>query len=308
MEVHRLGARRLRLRFVHGAHVVDLLAAGLTVPYRSGIQRLLAAEPDIAAVIVERIPRGFSDAAEEFGLSYLDLNGNGRVVAPGFVYSSNAAGGRPRGGRVPQTSPYAPKASRVVRTLLSDPERPWTLADLAERTGADPGNTHRALRTLVGDGYVERHEDRYTTSDPAGLLQAWAEASRTPQESLVLPAGDHLESSIRGFTAGAADQYAVSGELAAELLAPYLRAETAILHCRSVSEWERLLDTDRTRFSFPGDRRLVVYMSDERIDDFGSDRDGLRIVSPVQVYVDLYRDPGRGREAAEHLRSELLRF
>ena len=42
--------------------------------------------------------------------------------------------------------------------------------------------------------------------------------------------------------------------------------------------------------------------------DFSDVRDGLPLVSPQQLYVDLYRDRGRGREAAEHVRREVLGF
>ncbi len=35
---------------------------------------------------------------------------------------------------------------------------------------------------------------------------------------------------------------------------------------------------------------------------------GIHVVSNVQLYVDLYNYPARGREAAEHLREKAIRF
>ena len=36
--------------------------------------------------------------------------------------------------------------------------------------------------------------------------------------------------------------------------------------------------------------------------------DGIRVVGPVQLYLDLIHDPARGREQAEFLRSQRLRY
>jgi hypothetical protein len=37
-------------------------------------------------------------------------------------------------------------------------------------------------------------------------------------------------------------------------------------------------------------------------------RNGIAIASSVQLYVDLFNYPARGREAADHLRSEVIEF
>jgi hypothetical protein len=53
---------------------------------------------------------------------------------------------------------------------------------------------------------------------------------------------------------------------------------------------------------------VLVDLADEGYGDFRSERSGLPLASPAQVYVDLVHDRGRGREAAEHLRRSLLGF
>src|SRR5262245_60432781 len=69
----------LRLRFLHKGVVAELRAAFLSVPYPSGLRRLLAGRPEIEAVVVEHIPSGLDAAAREAGISYLDQQGNGMV-------------------------------------------------------------------------------------------------------------------------------------------------------------------------------------------------------------------------------------
>ncbi|HZJ47429.1 MAG TPA: type IV toxin-antitoxin system AbiEi family antitoxin, partial [Acidimicrobiia bacterium] len=101
----------------------------------------------------------------------------------------------------------------------------------------------------------------------------------------------------------------VSGELAAEALISYLPAERAVIHVLSAEAWAEVENWKDSRSSFLGERdQLFVDRADPGVAHFGEERDGLALVSPVQLYVDLYADRGRGREAAEQVRRELLRF
>jgi hypothetical protein len=330
---------RVRLRLRHEAAAVELSAAFLSVPYPSGLRRLLASIEDIDAVVVEHIPSGLDAAAAELGVSYLDRHGFGRVVAPGIVYVAPPpvpsrlrplGGDLPAGqaspgelppapqspgsaGRRPQrVSPFAPKASRIIRALLAEPDRSWRLSDLAKGVGVDPGNAHRILASLLELDLVERDDDEYLLPDPGSLLEAWAEAVRRPRERIVVPIADGLVESIRELVEGDPGSYAVSGELAAELLAPYLDARRALLHClnrdaySAVAQLESLRELKMPPVNLAG--RFDAVLADERIGQFGEEREGLPLVSPQQLYVDLYRESGRTREAAEYLRRQVLKY
>lgn len=315
----------LRLRQESGGVSADLRAAFLTVPYPSGLRRLLARDPTLEAVVVEHIPSGLDAAAEEAGVSYLDRHGNGRVVAPGLVYVSSprvpsaarfagrdvggAASGAPRGpGR--RVSPFAPKASRIVRGLLAKPQQPRRLSDLAREVEVDPGNAHRVLGALVEMGLVERDDDRYLVPDPGSLLEAWAESTRRPSERVVLQLSVDPRGWVTDLIESEPDGFAVSGELAAELLAPYLRAHEVILHCLDAEAFGRIgrAASSEAGLVLPATGRVVAVPADERVGDFGSTVAGLPVVSPAQLYVDLFRARGRAREAAEHVRREVLGF
>jgi hypothetical protein len=101
--------------------------------------------------------------------------------------------------------------------------------------------------------------------------------------------------------------YAITGELAAQIYAPYLSTISQVkcriapgrmldkalrgLGARPVSEgWNFGLIETRVR----GD--IMV----------GEEVDGLRLAPPLQVYLDLRQSAGRAKEMAEHLRSERL--
>jgi hypothetical protein len=295
------------VRLRQGDVVVELDAAGLSVPYPSGLQQLLAREQDVDLIVVDRAPPGLRAAAEKAGLSYLDLNGGGRVVAAGLVYMAPPhPAARVEGSR---SSPFALKSSRVVRTLLSDPHNRWRLSDIAALSHLNPGNVHRALAALVERGVVERDEDAYRVADPGSLLEAWADQHQRPRERVWAPCEGDLRGCARDLLGKLGADAVVSGELAAEELAPYLPAETAIVHCLDAEAFAALAAEDEPSLSFGAPHgQILVDLADEGYGAFSSKRNGLPLASPAQVYVDLAADRGRGREAAEHLRREALQF
>lgn len=298
------------VRLRHGDVEAKLDAVGLSLPYPSGLRRLRAQEPDAELIIVERAPPGLRKAADEEGVSYLDLDGRGRVVAPGLVY---VAPQRLYLGQLSRSrsSPFAPKSSRVVRVLLSDPQQSWRLSDVAVLSHLNPGNVHRALAALIELGMVERDEDAYLVADPGSLLEAWGDQAHEPRERVRLQPDGDLREFVQELVSKLEGDAVVSGELAAEQLAPYLPSESAIVHCLDAERFAALPRDDSPRSLLRAGvsaGEVAVDLADEGYGDFRSEHNGLPLASPAQVYVDLARDRGRGREAAEHLRRSVLGF
>lgn len=294
-------------------------AEALSVPYPSGLRRLVAAHPEASLVLVERASAGLLRAAEEEGVSCLDLRGRGRVVGPGFVYFVAPAGARARGEDLPadssaaalkrRVSPFAPKASRAVRAILHDPRHRWRVSDVAELAPMNAGNAHRILGALVDGGFVERDEDRYVVVDPGSLLEAWCEQGRGPRESVSLAVRDGIAEDVARLVDRLGGSVAISGELAAERYAPHLVAEGAIVHVLDPARWDAERMADAAPSLAPGGRgRLEVALSDAGVGRFGREVGGLPLVGPAQLYFDLYRDRGRGREAAERVRQAELGY
>jgi hypothetical protein len=323
---------------VHGRdHAYQGKAIGLSVPYPSGVRRLIAANPNVDVVLLEQASRSIDRAAVEQGVGYLDLRGRGRLIGPGFIYvvpplgagarsagadveeseqrawdsdASTASDAAPRSASA-QVSPFAPKASRVVRALLAEPRRPRRLSQIADQCRMNPGNVHRVLRALMDLGLVERDGDIYVVGDPGSLLEAWAERAQriSPRDRVSLPVYGDLRAEVERVLDGLNREAVVSGELAAELYAPHLPAGHALVHCITQAvDLERLQDGDRPRSLRPPRGHIHIDFADEGVADFGEHRGGLPLVSAQQLYVDLYRDRSRAREAAEHVRRERLGY
>jgi hypothetical protein len=299
------------LRLSYGTGQTELLAAYLSVPYPSGLRRLLAHETRLDAVVVDRISPGLTEEARAAGLAVLDRSGYGRVVRPGFVYVAPPPP-RPPSFAMSSRSPFAPKASRIVRMMLAEPAGRWRLSSIAASVDVDPGNTHRVLASLLETGMVERDEDEYVVTDAGSLLEAWAEFNRWPRERRRLPISGELEATMSDVLDVLEGSIAISGEFAAERWAPYLPAQSALVHCFARDAWDRLADVATgPAYAPPGQLpagQILVTLSDEGVGQFGGVVDGFPLVHPAQAYVDLYRARGRGREAAEHLRRECLPY
>lgn len=298
------------VRLHHGDVVLELNAVGLSVPYPSGLRRLLNYEDNVELVIVDRAPPGFREAVAELGLNYLDIHGRGRVIADGLVYVVSP---HPDLGNVgtARSSPFAPKASRVVRVLLSAPTERWRLSDVAVLCHLNPGNVHRALGALVERGMVERDDNAYVVADPGSLLEAWADQHEPPRSRIVYRSQRDVRACVRDIVARLDGDAVVSGEVAAEEFAPHLPAESAIVHCLDADRFGSLPREEAPRWLVPfgvAPGQVLVDQADEGYGEFRSERHGLPLAAPVQVYVDLARDITRGRSAAENLRRTTIGF
>lgn len=317
--------RRGRLRVEAADRVYEAIAGGLSVPYASGLKRLLAADPGVEVALVEHAARGLDRAAIEQGVGYLDLRGRGRLIGRGFVYvSPPLTPSLPRGGDAEgedgsgssarsdaRVSPFAPKASRIVRALLSDPERGWRLSDLAALCAMNPGNVHRVLGALLRDDLIERDRDDYHVPDPGSLLEAWSEQGRRSRhrDRRIIPVRGSLPEAVRELLDVLGEHAVVSGELAAELYAPHLPATSAIVHRVDDGPLVGLeLATAASVRSPRAQGQIVLDRADEGVAEFKVERDGLPLVSAPQLYFDLYRERSRAREAAEHVRREVLSY
>lgn len=101
-------------------------------------------------------------------------------------------------------------------------------------------------------------------------------------------------------------RYAVTLHAAASLIAPYVRHSS--LHIYVKGREDRLvkrLDVQPTEL---GGNVYLVQPYDEGVFYATQRIHGVHVVSNVQLYVDLYNYPARGREAAEYLRRSAIRF
>jgi len=247
-----------------------------------------------------------AEICQEEGVSFLDGAGNCLLSGPGlFVRVTGKPNPRPDTRKA--VNPFATKSSRVARTLLSDPKRSWFVKDLAAESGISMGLVSKVKNALIEEALVENREGQLRVRDPHALLEAWASVYEPPAEavpSYIMARPGRLEEDIAAACDKAGIDYALTGFAAAWRLSPMVRYQQPSVYIKlkrsSISSVTLL-----SRLGFKpveSGANLVALFTDDPGPLTGAQIiDGLRVVSPLQAYLDLAKKPGRGEEAATSL-------
>ncbi len=208
---------------------------------------------------------------------------------------------------------FEPKATRVLRALLVDPRRGWTIRGLAEEVGISPGYAHAVVSTLIDLGYVARTDHyRIRTVNPTVLLRRWAAYHQYDRVNAFL---EHytfereVDRFIQQLSNISNSNYALTALAGASLIAPHVRPVDVHIYIKKEDEAAKLAKTlslqpipkgGNVKFVVPYDEG--VFYGQQTANIRISNRVGrVSVVSDVQLFVDLYNYPARGLEAAEHL-------
>jgi hypothetical protein len=261
----------------------------------------------IFVLIVPFMSKAGADAADRAGLNWIDLSGNAHIRAENLHLRAQGRPNefKPRGR---PSSPFAPKSARLARVLLLDPDRWWRQRDLVDATGLDDGNVSRIVRRLDEELLLERRDRELRPRDPDLLLDAWAQDYRFDRHDTIT---GHLSGSGIELARSLADRieklevhHAFTGLAAAWAIDPFVRFRLVTVY---VDEDPRVVADHLTIRQEPkGANVQLVGPDDIGVFAGEQDRDGLRCVSAVQVYLDLLHLPERAEEAARHLRDRRL--
>lgn len=208
---------------------------------------------------------------------------------------------------------FSPVASRVVRVFLVDPKRKWSILGLSKEAEAGYGHTYRVVKTLLRMGLCRKTEgNRVVVASAGELLNRWAgyyDFALLNKVNAYYSSMEDLDQFVGRLSAVSKPdlRYALTLQAGAGLVAPYVRPVNTHLYVEpeTLDEWQRLLGLQLTEL---GGNVFLVERYDEGVFYKVQQIKQVRVVCNVQLYVDLYNYPARGREAAEHLRSEVIRF
>ncbi|NPD15048.1 hypothetical protein HOY34_07500 [Xinfangfangia sp. D13-10-4-6] len=248
----------------------------------------------------------------EDDVGYLDLHGNARL-AFGQIYLEREVEGAPSAERRDMKSLFRPRSAQVLRVLLRDPKYPWRVADLADAAGVSLGHVSNVRRGLIDRDWGRVVDDGLVIPDPGGLLDAWAEAYEAHEGKRLRfytsLHGAALQEAVRcaiQTAAGDEGNVILASFSAAAWLAPYGRNASQFLYCDpgglDHASAELMLEP-----TSKGENVVITVLADNGLfRDAISPAEGIRCTSAVQTWLDLTASGERGREAAAHLRQELL--
>ena len=309
----------LLVKFSMGGHLhelaLEVTSLGQPREIREAIARLNDLRREMPAAyplaVSEYISPQSAALLRRNGLGYLDLSGN-CYLSFGNVLVEKEGKPNLRPSTRPLKSLFAPRATRVVRVLLVDPQHVWRLEELAKTAEVSLGHAHNVVKRLEELSWVQRGEQqRIELIRPADLLEAWVDSYSyrlSPMETYFSP--ERITRKLVGDIARVAHadnrRYAFTLHSGAALVAPNVRLPA--IHCYVEGEPAPLARALGLR---PGEGEGNVYlMTPYDLGVFHAPivKSGVPVVSLPQLYADLYNYERRGREQAAHLRREAMGY
>ena len=301
----------LRIRAPDGGEVTILVEAKRLINTRDvpmALEQLARAaadrDQDVAFLLVARyLAPATRKRIADAGAGYADATGNVYFAndRPALLLRDRGADRDPwRGPGRPRGTLKGPPAARVVRALI-DFAPPYTVPEIVERSGASTGATYRVVKFLEEQDLLERESQGPITGVRwKSLIERWSRDYGFAQSNTV---ATFLEPrGLPALTARLVDEpqleYAVTGSLAVQQVAPYAPARLAMLYVRDIGEAATML---KLRATATG-ANVALAAGDY---DVAFERirleEGLRVAALSQVAVDLLSGPGRNPSEATAL-------
>jgi hypothetical protein len=248
------------------------------------------------------------------GIGFFADGGSLCLPFPGsFIYIDRPA---PARAARPIGSLFAGARAHVLHALLVQPQTWHTVQDLAERSGASPGTVSNLLKQMEQLEWVRTEgQGPFKTRqlvDPGGLLTAWASNAAEKAAAVrryFVPGAKSAElpQRIAAALSSLPRSYEVTAEAAAQHYAAFLTTFPAATVRALPEAVDRLAMSLGAKEVAQGANLHVIDAASPK--DFRLNADGeISYATPVRTYLDLVNAPGRAKEAAEHLREQVLKF
>ena len=241
------------------------------------------------------------------GVGHLDMAGN-CFLSFDKVFIRVQGNPNPFPQRRDLKSIFSPRSSRVLRVLLNAPPRPWKVEDLRQQAGVSIGLVAAVRKALLDREWAIEGSDGLTLSRPQALLEEWSSSYTYRRNEISeyyslqdLPA---LERDLGSFCRDAGIAFALTMFSGASRVAPHTRFNRLFAYV------DDRLEEIRNRFELrpvdSGSNVMLLKPYDTGVFYGIRSYQGLPVVSPVQLCLDLKGYKGRGEEAAQFILGQML--
>ncbi len=272
---------------VHGEHAVPVLAAPYLSPGRQALCR-------------------------EAGVYFMDLSGN-VLIAHGSFYVERIGFPNKYPERRQRRYPFSDKASLILREMLKNPKRQWGIRELAEQVQLDPGYVSRMAKSLSESGYATRANGKIKIRSPKEILDDWVRVYDLKKNAhhrffILAPDVRSILQRLQEISPPHECKYALSVQAGAGLVAPHAVYKEVHLYIADRQSIRYFRDALKLKEADRG-ANLVLMLPYYKHSTFydSHEVEGLPVVSDIQLYLDLFGYPLRGREQAKHLYDKRLK-
>lgn len=246
---------------------------------------------------------------EEEKVGYFDLAGNCRLqFANCYIERTGKPNPFRRDTKALAPNLYGPKSERILRVLFHEMDKPWKVLPLAEAADVSAGTVSSVRNMLLEREWARDTTDGIKLTQPQALLRdwavVWARRRERPRGFFTLLPLDQAEQKMADFARSQSRPFALTGAAGAWRCAPMTRYQ------RTQVYWEGdptdLANAAGLKPAESGANVQIFSPRDDGVLLHREEIDGVPVVSPLQLYLDLLRDPARGEEAAAHVWDTLL--
>lgn len=259
---------------------------------------------DYPVVMAPYITEEGAGVCKQEKVGYCDLAGNCRLTF-GPYYIERTGNRNPFRKNQVTTTPslYAPKSERVLRVLLANKGKAWKVVPLAEHARVSLGTVSTVRTLLLEREWAKETSNGIELTRPGKLVVDWAAVWARRREHLksyfTLARLADAERQMADFARQRDRQFALTGAAGAWRLAPMVR------YNRTQAYWQgdpdELAKALGLKATEAGANVQIMAPRDDGVFFDKEEVDGVSVVSPLQLYLDLQREPMRGAEAAGHL-------
>ena len=264
--------------------------------------------PDVYGVfIAPYISQRSAEICLKEGFGYIDLVGNCRLSF-GQVFIRKEGFPNSLAQKRDLRSLYAPKATRILRVLLTGKNNRWRTQSLATEAGVSLGQVANVKKLLRDREWLTVDNEGFRMTNPKALLTEWAEyytyRKNVVREFYSLKEADEIEYALSRVCRSRDIPFAFTGFSGAHRIAPAVRGQRVMAYVSTITK--EVLRQVALKEVPSGANVSLMIPYDEGVYYEAKEIDSLKIVCPVQLYLDLQGYKGRGEEAAEAVLIQIL--
>lgn len=244
------------------------------------------------------------------GDNFIALNGTVRLVSDWLAIDRVGLRRVRTAAAEKRVDPFSDRNSLIARTLLDHPGRTWGVRELAETAGVALGTASQVLRTLSRAQVVQLERTgraaQVTLQNPTLLLERWLAAyswDRNASVAFHAPIGDASRFLRRLPKLLGTRRWALTLHAGAAQVAPHASWDRVHAYVDVPNVTDLAIVGKSLGWNTAADGRVVLMKPYYRTSVWHNlqERNALLVVSTLQLALDLWHYPLRGREQGEHL-------
>lgn len=259
-------------------------------------------------IVVPFITQKSADICKEAGIGYIDLSGNCYLDFRNVHIEKE---GRPNYKLEKKVlkSLYYPKAERILRVLLNSPCKSWKTQTLATEAGVSLGMASKVKQRLEAVEWIEAQTAGFKLTEWNELLSEWQKQYHYTKNEIFdfysLKSEAYIEEQLSEYCQKNNIRYALTLFSGASRIAPYTRFKR--VHAFLEKDIDKLKETLDLKPVSSGANITLLVPYDNGVFYGLKEYQGIPVVSPIQLYLDLMNYKGRGVEAAQFLFEKVIK-